>query len=822
MTSHGIAVELCYGGVWHSLTDEDDVYRSLVISTARYGASSTRSIDPGSTKVRLRSTDGKYNPENPMSPLYGNIGRSTPMRILFAGIAEDFEDESYNVQLSNSGDASWYRDNTSANEGLWSLRSGVIGDNKSSNVTITVPDGVNAISFAYKVSSEADYDFFRVYVDGVIELSVSGEVDWTMQQLNVLGASSVRFQYVKDEWASGGSDCARIDSVRFDDVRWTGEASEWRPSRSAAGFRMCDVTGGGMLRRLGIGNSPVVSAIASAVLALSPAAYIPMDDGYWADAIGSYSLGQPGFDLSAGFVRSQIEGPKGDPSKLPEFVTDSAVASPAVTMTMGEITQGSWTIDFDIRLKRLETDSIVLPMGLVLGSGGGQFGSVWTEAGDRLVSLSVWNKGNTAAIDLSATFDMFDAEWHHVRFKLAQSGGTATLSLYVDDTLLDSDSASLVPGGVHQIVLLGHNKTNAESLSIGHIGVYNGSPTSTYYAFTGYEGELAADRFQRICDQYGMIGSIVGTASDDSTPMGPQPMLAPSELLHDCAVTDGGIMYESATGELVLHCLGALYNQTPVMTVNVETDIVPPLDQVVGDRAIRNKIRVNRRGGSSAEYELTDGPMSTNPAPSGVGVHSTQVDVNPSSDSVLGDYAGWLVHVNTVEGVQYQQIVLDLDASPDIDTSAIEIGNTIALSGIPEIDDPSPQQQIITGVTELCDTHRRTITLDTTSAQPYMIGILDDSGYLDCSACTTSEALDSKETEIDVVCADNCAWGHVDGDYDITIGGERMTVTAVTTPTGSRGSYAQTLTVVRSVNRIVKEHSSGSEVHAAEPFIVPR
>jgi hypothetical protein len=56
-------------------------------------------------------------------------------------------------------------------------------------------------------------------------------------------------------------------------------------------------------------------------------------------------------------------------------------------------------------------------------------------------------------------------------------------------------------------------------------------------------------------------------------------------------------------------------------------------------------------------------------------------------------------------------------------------------------------------------------------------------------------------------------WGHDDGDYRIIIGGEEMTVTAVTAPSAGQ----QTFTVVRAVNGVVKSHLTGAAVNLAAP-----
>ena len=77
----------------------------------------------------------------------------------------------------------------------------------------------------------------------------------------------------------------------------------------------------------------------------------------------------------------------------------------------------------------------------------------------------------------------------------------------------------------------------------------------------------------------------------------------------------------------------------------------------------------------------------------------------------------------------------------------------------------------------------------------------------------TNEALDTTETGVDVTNGDpGHYFTHVDGDFDIVIGGERMTVTAV-----SGTGTSQTLTVARSVNGVTKTHAAGADVELFIP-----
>lgn len=83
-------------------------------------------------------------------------------------------------------------------------------------------------------------------------------------------------------------------------------------------------------------------------------------------------------------------------------------------------------------------------------------------------------------------------------------------------------------------------------------------------------------------------------------------------------------------------------------------------------------------------------------------------------------------------------------------------------------------------------------------------------GYLRAGIGTTVAAQASSDLEVTNI--GGISWGHDDGDYDVIVGGERMTVSTV----GAAGA-TQTLTVTRSVNGVVKSHSSGTAVELFAP-----
>jgi hypothetical protein len=111
----------------------------------------------------------------------------------------------------------WTRDNSTAFDGTYSMKSATIGNSAQTTMQITLNVATaGAISFAQKVSSESGYDFLKFYIDDVEKGSWSGNQDWVEVSYAVTtGNHTFKWVYSKDGSAVGGSDCAWVDNIIF-------------------------------------------------------------------------------------------------------------------------------------------------------------------------------------------------------------------------------------------------------------------------------------------------------------------------------------------------------------------------------------------------------------------------------------------------------------------------------------------------------------------------------------------------------------------------------------------------------------------------------
>ena len=136
---------------------------------------------------------------------------------LFASSAESFENGEFGDNWSFTGNANWFIDNSTSYDGIYSAKSGDIGDNQYSSLSIqieTIADG--EIIFWKKVSSESSYDFLKFYIDDSEYGSWSGEINWSEESYSVsAGTHTFKWVYEKDYSVSDGSDCGWIDYITF-------------------------------------------------------------------------------------------------------------------------------------------------------------------------------------------------------------------------------------------------------------------------------------------------------------------------------------------------------------------------------------------------------------------------------------------------------------------------------------------------------------------------------------------------------------------------------------------------------------------------------
>ncbi len=132
-------------------------------------------------------------------------------------IVEDFSTGNFNSYPWIQGSYPWTIDNGTYHSAGYAAKSGTITHSQSSTLETTrVLTSSGTLTFYYKVSSEATYDFLKFYIDGAQQNQWSGTVDWTQASYTLAaGPRVLKWEYVKDGSVSNGSDCAWVDDIVF-------------------------------------------------------------------------------------------------------------------------------------------------------------------------------------------------------------------------------------------------------------------------------------------------------------------------------------------------------------------------------------------------------------------------------------------------------------------------------------------------------------------------------------------------------------------------------------------------------------------------------
>jgi Zn-dependent metalloprotease len=121
------------------------------------------------------------------------------------------------LTFTKSGNGLWSKVTDVYYYGGDSAKSGTITHNQSTTIETDVTVGTTqAVKFYWKVSSEANYDYLRFYIDGVEKTSIAGTVDWTQVSYNITaGTHTLKWSYTKDGSVSTGSDCGWVDKLEI-------------------------------------------------------------------------------------------------------------------------------------------------------------------------------------------------------------------------------------------------------------------------------------------------------------------------------------------------------------------------------------------------------------------------------------------------------------------------------------------------------------------------------------------------------------------------------------------------------------------------------
>ncbi|NUP52090.1 MAG: hypothetical protein HOW97_32925 [Catenulispora sp.] len=611
------------------------------------------------------------------------------------------------------------------------------------------------------------------------------------------------------------------------------EVPAWPPRWEPSGADVyAPIQGSGRWRRLTAGSPPPYSAAYRAYARLTgptaPVAYWPCEDGSSSTVLASglpggspmYFSGGPQLAADSSFLCSQPLPTLGGSGWVGSVQAYTAPAGAANTLRfLLKVPSSSPPAD-GTTIASLYTYGTVARCDLLYRTGGG-------------LQLKGYNGGGTNLFDTGViAFNILDQPLR-ASVELQTSGSNVQYSIVtlVPGATFGLSGSGTVAGSVgnaYQVVIAPSGGMG--SAVIGHVSVQPAwdSLFNIGAAINAWIGEKAGVRFARLCAEEGIACRVYG-APGDTVAMGQQTAQAVAALLQECEDADKGLIFEprQAFG-LAYRTRVSMFNQAPAVTLNYAgAQLAPPLEPTDDDRLIANDVTVTRANrGSSVRQALTSGALSTQTPPLGVGPYPQTPTVNLATDGQLGDVAGWLVHLGTVDDLRYPVLSVNL-ASPHVagvyyQAQDADIGDRITVTGTPGWLPPDGISQIMEGQTETCYGFIFTESWTCAPEAPYRVGVLDDPllGRVDTDGSTLHAGISSTATSMQVDTTDPTKplWTTNAADFplDVVMGGERITVGSITGTTSPQTFSSLT----RSVNGVVKAQTAGADVRLWQPAIL--
>ena len=626
-----------------------------------------------------------------------------------------------------------------------------------------------------------------------------------------------------NSWVPYGS--AEVTARHY---RFHGEVTKWPQQwgRKGAPSAIVPIEAAGIIRRLVQGVSPVRSPLFQS-LAATPglAAYWPMEEGRHADRISGYAGGRPVQPFGSLAFAEYSDILAADP--LPK-VRSALLAFPVPASSQTGQNQVRFVAEIPDStpdgaiLMRVHTASTFEHYDLVYGAPGMLTLKGYTHENVLAVTVGPLTAGSAGPL-IGAPIML--------SLEVQQAGPNVTAAIVyvpVGRTVGYLVTATTVGGstlGMPANVIVNPRREPLNDFALGHLTVETAitSVFTNRRALSAWLGEDAADRAVRVSSENGLTLNVLGGGLA-TQPMGSQNPATALDIVREAAVTDGGVVYEhESTGGLILRTLESMTRQDPGCIITYTDNLLRPFEPVEDDQQTRNVVTVTRAGAGSARVADDNGPMGT----AAIGVYDEDVTLSLLNDDATWQQAGWRVNLGSVDEPRWPAIGCDLHDSwwidrPDVvrDLLTLNIGDRLVVENLPDWLPPFPVDAIVQAVTETITTEpgdilrfgRHTVELTCSPAAPLDTLAYDRGDRWENTTSTLSADVTAGATTLSVAFTAGPYWSHADGDFEIVVGGEVMTVTAV-----SGTSSPQSFTVTRGVNTAGLPHTAGDAVALYHP-----
>lgn len=403
-----------------------------------------------------------------------------------------------------------------------------------------------------------------------------------------------------------------------------------------------------------------------------------------------------------------------------------------------------------------------------------------------------WNSGTFAVTTIG--------EPMHCRLILDQNGASVSITFSAKDvygTSLGSTTDTFIGGTLgrtYRINLNDDGTVSASDLYMGHVALYGeDSPVFAGSELNSHHYETAGDRIKRLCQEEAIDFRHSGALSESAF-MGFQESDAPFAAMSSAAVSDDGYLIDPLDAFGIEYKTGrSTFNQAAHLELSYTSgELSGELHPVGDDSYIVNDFTASRGEAGSARYQRTDGPLSVEPPPLGVGPYDDEQSYSLAHEGQCVDIASWQVHKGTLDEERYPRIELALENLRITADSALterilmlDVGDRVDITDTPAFLPADDIRQLVIGYEEWFDNFQHNFTLNAIPERAFETARYDSEDRFAGHDSTLYQDVTAAASTLEVVNDTGMAWSETASDFDIVVNGERMTVTAVANITAS-------------------------------------
>lgn len=608
-----------------------------------------------------------------------------------------------------------------------------------------------------------------------------------------------------------------VDDFVLESSEFTGYVASWPIDWDMAGGNAwAAIQCSGILRRLQQGQGTLMSPLRRQLAAYKPTAYWPLEDGADAAVFGAATAGT----APATFNTVLPAGDSSMPGALvaPTFTDPNSRIRGGTNKSQTNAT-GATALLF-VKLSSLPASQTVLNSW----SGGGRivFWQFILGAGGTTMAVKGFETDGTATVD-TGFFPFTDVDitqWTMMTLDLNWNGTNLAWTLTVSQVgnplgSFATYTSSLIPTtGPCRIrsFVLGGQDLNGAAWSHIWIGERNVPFTSAPFLLvsSGYAGETAEARMVRLCAEQGVPLRVETNGGTEQ--LGRQRNGAFLENLQNAEDADGGTLYETGAG-LGYRPRSAKYRVAVGKALSKAAGEVAAAPRgLIDDAMVRNQWNISRDQGSMA--------TANDPAHiAAEGLYEDSATLNLYKDDSLPSQASWRVYLGTRPDLRWPDLALDFVRSPQLLSfwRSASWGQRFTAALTQSQVTGSDPDAFLEGWSATLWPHGWQLTANCSPAPPWDIGSVASAAgvpneiVIDQDDCTVDVGVNSSATSLQVTATR--PWSTTITAFNILVGGETMTVTAVSAVfSGTK----QTLTVTRGVGGFAKAQTAGTAVVTAK------